>query len=170
MRTANTLIRLLGGCPGWSESSLGAHSFCWFCHVAAHLRSILFHNCFSSVHWCLYFITEPHVFGVCDQVRLKPACSASETRKRLKIYDIGTRSIILSRQRTTRALIRLRVCGGWSVPLLFAYDKSRFSHDVVQLLLPHFTCHSENTIVCWCWDWRKLGVWNFFFKFWQRNL
>ena len=21
--------------PGWSESSLGAHSFCWFCHVAA---------------------------------------------------------------------------------------------------------------------------------------
>ena len=36
MRTAKTLIRL-GGCPGWSESSLGAHSFCWFCHVAAHL-------------------------------------------------------------------------------------------------------------------------------------
>ena len=31
--TAKTLIRL-GGCPGWSESSLGAHSFCWFCHVS----------------------------------------------------------------------------------------------------------------------------------------
>ena len=27
----------LGGCPGWSESSLGAHSFCWFCHVMAHI-------------------------------------------------------------------------------------------------------------------------------------
>ena len=25
---AKTLIRL-GGCPGWSESSLGVHSFCW---------------------------------------------------------------------------------------------------------------------------------------------
>ena len=24
------------GCPGWSKSSLGAHSFCWFCHVAPH--------------------------------------------------------------------------------------------------------------------------------------
>ena len=36
MRTVKTLIRL-GGCPGWSESSLGAHSFCWFCHVAAHM-------------------------------------------------------------------------------------------------------------------------------------
>ena len=34
MRTAKTLIRL-GGCPGWSESSLGAQSLCWFCHVAA---------------------------------------------------------------------------------------------------------------------------------------
>ena len=34
--TAKTLIRL-GGCPGWSESSLGAQSFCWFCHEVAHL-------------------------------------------------------------------------------------------------------------------------------------
>ena len=35
------LIRL-GGCPGWSESSLGAHSFCWFCHVVAH-------KCFTGI-------------------------------------------------------------------------------------------------------------------------
>ena len=25
------------GCPGWSESSLGAQSFCWFCHEAAQI-------------------------------------------------------------------------------------------------------------------------------------
>ena len=31
----------LGECPGWSESSLGAHSLCWFCHVAAHLYCFL---------------------------------------------------------------------------------------------------------------------------------
>ena len=36
MRTAKTLIRL-GECPGWSESSLGAHPHCWFCHVAAQI-------------------------------------------------------------------------------------------------------------------------------------
>ena len=24
-------------CPSWSESSMGAHSFCWFCHVVAHV-------------------------------------------------------------------------------------------------------------------------------------
>ena len=45
MKKAKALIRL-GGCPGWSEASLGAHSFCWFCHVAAHmcLASFLFFN------------------------------------------------------------------------------------------------------------------------------
>ena len=37
MRTAKTLIRL-GGCPGRSESSLGAQSFCWFCDDAAHVN------------------------------------------------------------------------------------------------------------------------------------
>ena len=31
-----TLIRL-GRCPSWSESLLGAHSLCWFCHVLAHM-------------------------------------------------------------------------------------------------------------------------------------
>ena len=35
----NTLIRL-GGCLGWSESSLGAQSFCWLYHEAAHISSV----------------------------------------------------------------------------------------------------------------------------------
>ena len=45
MWTAKTLIRL-GGCPGWYESSLGAHTFCLFCHVAAHFitRSCCSHS------------------------------------------------------------------------------------------------------------------------------
>ena len=38
LRTTKTLTRL-AGCPGWSESSLGAHSLRWFCHVAAHVIS-----------------------------------------------------------------------------------------------------------------------------------
>ena len=40
MRTAKTLIRL-GECPGLSESSLGAHSLCWFCHVAAQINVLM---------------------------------------------------------------------------------------------------------------------------------
>ena len=35
-RTAKTRIRL-GGCPGWSKSSLGVQSFCWFCCEAAQM-------------------------------------------------------------------------------------------------------------------------------------
>ena len=35
-RTTKTLIRL-GEYPGCPESSLGALSFCWFCHEAAQL-------------------------------------------------------------------------------------------------------------------------------------
>ena len=31
-------LTLARGCPGWSESSLGAQSFCWFWHEAAHLQ------------------------------------------------------------------------------------------------------------------------------------
>ena len=47
MRTTKTLIRL-GGCPGWSESSLGTKPHCWFCHVAAQMKScITYANMFS---------------------------------------------------------------------------------------------------------------------------
>ena len=34
LSSRKTLIRL-GGCPSWSESSLGADTFCWFCSVVA---------------------------------------------------------------------------------------------------------------------------------------
>ena len=83
--------------------------------------------------WHMSLITRKLVFGVCDQVRLKPACQATEARWRLEISDIETRGIILSRQRTTKALIRLRGCAGWSAPLLFAYCINRFSHDVAHM-------------------------------------
>ena len=43
MRTVKTLIRL-GGCPGWSESLLGAQSLCWFCHVAAQIHKSYLSN------------------------------------------------------------------------------------------------------------------------------
>ena len=39
MRTTKTLLRL-GGCPGWSESSLGTQSLHWFCHVVAQIAAV----------------------------------------------------------------------------------------------------------------------------------
>ena len=59
--------------------------------------------------------------GVSDRVSLKPVCAATETRQRLEILDFPSISIILSRQWTTKALISLSGCAGWSAPLLFAY-------------------------------------------------
>ena len=75
-------------------------------------------------------ITRKSVSRVCNQLRLKPACSATEASKRLEISAIATRCIILSRQQRTKVLIRSRGCAGSSVPLLFAYVINRFSHAV----------------------------------------
>ena len=51
---------------------------------------------------------------------------------------------LLSRQRTTNALSRLRGCAGGSVPLLFTYDKNRFSHDVAHFQINRsYHCHLE---------------------------
>ena len=70
----------------------------------------------------LNLVTRKPLFGVCDQVRLKPACLATEADKSLQISDLASKCNILSRQRTTKA------------PLLFAYGKNRFFHDVAYLV------------------------------------
>ena len=114
-------------------------------------------------------ITRKHVFGVSDQVRHKPVCAATEASQSLEILDIASMDIILSNQRTTKALIRLRGCAGWSAPLLFAYGKNRFSNDVAQITVcsdnysnffkcPNyfdfsFMATSSINWCCWfCWD------------------
>ena len=54
--TAKTLIRL-GRCPGWSESWLGAHSFCCFWHVVAHFLNIFWMHCCMLKSSCSNFCT-----------------------------------------------------------------------------------------------------------------
>ena len=54
-------------------------------------------------------VTRKPVFGVFDQVRLEPAYSATETNWSLEILDLACTGIILSKQRTTKVLIRLRI-------------------------------------------------------------
>ena len=60
--------------------------------------------------------------GASDQARHKPACAATEASYNLEISAIEYRDIILTKQRTTKVLIRLCGCAGWSASLLFAYD------------------------------------------------
>ena len=49
---------------------------------------------FSLHHLCLG-VRKP-VFGVTDQVRHKPGCTATEDSQRLEILDLGSRVIVLS--------------------------------------------------------------------------
>ena len=71
--------------------------------------------------------------GGLDQVRLKPACSATEASYSLESLKLASIGIILSRKQTAKALIRLYGRAGWSVPLLFAYGKNGFSGGVAHL-------------------------------------
>ena len=49
-------------------------------------------------------------------VRLKPTCSDTETRWKIKILHEASLDILLSNKQITKALIRLLGCAGWSVP------------------------------------------------------
>ena len=60
------------------------------------------------------------VFGVSYKARLKPVSSATETRQNSEISVVASLDVILFNKRITKALIRLRVCAGWSAPMLFA--------------------------------------------------
>ena len=52
MRTAKTLIRL-GGCPGWSKSSLGAHAILL---VLSYRGSFVLHNPYTNVLMCAQWV------------------------------------------------------------------------------------------------------------------
>ena len=84
------LIRL-GGCPGWSESLLGAHaillvlswgnSFYFYLLFlgTALLKIWIYLSCIVRL-WIIWALSRKKpVFMVCDQVRHKLACSASKT-------------------------------------------------------------------------------------------
>ena len=89
--------------------------------------------------------------GVSDQVRLKLTCSATEASMRLEILVTETSDVILSRQRTTKALIRLRGCAGWSEPLLFAYNIRHVFSWPGSFVLKHHPTHISNYIIFICY-------------------
>ena len=79
----------------------------------------------SSNYYYFSLLTKKPVFRVCDQVRLKPACSARD-KLVLKISRLPSTGIVLPRKRKTKVLNRLRGCVGWSASLLFVYGINRF--------------------------------------------
>ena len=115
-RTAKTLI-ILGWCPGWSESSLGAQVI------------LLDFSCIGSY---MSHVTTKPAFGVCDQLRLKPACSVTETTLGLEILYYPD-----SKQQK-----RLSYCADVHADPVFEISSSptlpTCSHAVVGLAYSHF--------------------------------
>ena len=69
------------------------------------------------------------VFGASEKARLKPVSSATENRQISEILLEASLDMIPSSKRKIKALIRLRGCPGWSVPLLLAnLGRQVFSH------------------------------------------
>ena len=72
------------------------------------------------------------VFGVSDQVRHKPGCTATEDGWRLEISDLGSRGIdpdCTICVAKTKALISFAVTAKLVCIFVFAYAKIRFSYD-----------------------------------------
>ena len=65
-------------CPGWSESSLGAQSLCWFCHVAAQLVRVLV---LSNVAVMGENLLSHLFYTLCEQQRCRSACAAAHLCK-----------------------------------------------------------------------------------------
>ena len=65
-------------------------------------------------------VTRKPVFGIFDQVRLKPACSADETSQGLEISAMASRGIILSWQQTTKGEKRCSDCADVQADLLLS--------------------------------------------------
>ena len=98
--------------------------------------------------------------GVSDQARHKLACAATKSSWSLEISAIESRDIILSKQRTTKALIKLRRCTGWSAPLLLAYDIRHIFSWPCSIILHVFTKKKANVkttiLILWVYrSWRK---------------
>ena len=63
----------------------------------------------------------------------------------------------LYRQRTTKMLISLRGCAGWSASLLFANGINMFSHDVALYIFWKFTVCYLLIAKCKVWKWWQIS-------------
>ena len=90
------LIRL-GGCPGWSESSLGGKPHCWFCCEAAHIRLpymgddvllILLHELRTEIGTLVGF----------DVCNMSASCKACVHSKNMTTIDTGISSLLNTAQ------------------------------------------------------------------------
>ena len=118
----------LQNCMSSQDSDQPAHPFDWSWSSLDTLHSQGFIAA-SSWQWKLWsdywyrlnlsLITRKIVLG---GLRPGKTQTVSEASYSLESLDLVSRDIILSKQRMTKTLIRLRGCAGWSASLLLAYS------------------------------------------------
>ena len=89
-------LSLKEGCRGWSQSTLAK-------------MPLLEITCHGSYYMGLN--ARKPVFWVSDQIRPKPACSATRTSQNIDIFHGASLNIVLSRKGIIKARIRLRGAG-----------------------------------------------------------
>ena len=126
-RTAKSLIRL-GGCPVWSESSLGAQSFYWCCHEAAHflLHTILRKRIHITTDCSTTYVKETLLIVLIvpklrEEYQMSMACTILQSyhcnRRALNGYP-RTKSFFVQTGKTSIKLLR---CTDWSMIPVWAH-------------------------------------------------
>ena len=83
------------------------------------------------------------VFGVTDQVKYESA----QLQRLVRMLKVNMEQVYISyRKQILKALIRLRGCPGWCVPLFFVCIKVRFSHVGTHIVLIKFKFHFQMQI------------------------
>ena len=80
MRTAKTLIRL-GGCPGWSESSLGAHAMLLVLSWMAQIYSLCNLKIKFREHWVQKLLWSIKLLRMHSKMQFRKKPKYSDTRK-----------------------------------------------------------------------------------------
>ena len=81
----------------------------------------------------LSLVVRKPVFGISDQVGHKPGCTVTQDRRSLKFRFSKLRDCTIYVAKT-KALISFAVTAKLICVFVFAYAKSRFSHDEAQFL------------------------------------
>ena len=104
------------------------------------------------------------VFGVSDQVRHKPGCTAIEDGLRLEISNLENRRNYSIYVAKTKALIRFAVTAKLICVFVFAYGKSRFSHDKARMkrFVNTPLQHTANSNSCKNDNFQMKKIWFFF--------
>ena len=74
------------------------------------------------------------VFGVSDHVRHKPGCTTTQDGKKLEISYLGSRGIIYYLCSVNKGADQLSGTAKLICVFVFAYAKSRFSHNEAHLV------------------------------------